>query len=71
MPWPTEGTVAVESANINVKVDREVKEQAVQVLSELGLNLSTAVNMFLREVVRERRLPLDLSLGAPPGRDRR
>lgn len=61
----------MESANINVKVDREVKEQAVQVLSELGLNLSTAVNMFLREVVRERRLPLDLSLGDPPERGRR
>ena len=38
----------MESTNLNVRIDREVKETAEKIFEELGLNMTTAVNIFLR-----------------------
>ncbi len=45
------------STNLNVRVDEDVKKNVEVVLDELGLNMSTAVNMFLRAVIREDGIP--------------
>lgn len=50
------------TTNLNVRVDEEVKKNVEQVLDELGLNMSTAVNMFLRAVIREDGIPFKVSL---------
>ncbi|MDO5061786.1 MAG: type II toxin-antitoxin system RelB/DinJ family antitoxin [Peptostreptococcaceae bacterium] len=47
---------------INLKVDDKVKADAEMVLNELGLSMSSAINIFLRKVVREQRIPFDLSI---------
>lgn len=39
-----------KSATLNLRVDPEVKRSAESVLSQLGLSMSTAVDMFLRQV---------------------
>ncbi len=53
---------------LTVRVDKEVKEQAEEILKELGLNVSTAVNAFLKAIVRERGIPFPLKLENPvPG----
>lgn len=39
---------------INIKTDKEVKEQAQKIAKELGLPLSTVVNAYLKEFVRDR-----------------
>lgn len=39
---------------INIKTDKEVKEQAQKIAKEIGLPLSTVVNAYLKEFVRER-----------------
>ena len=44
--------------NINIRTDSEVKSQAQALFSQLGLDMSTAINMFLRQAVRERALPM-------------
>lgn len=49
-------------ANISVRMDDNLKQQTEMILDELGLNMSTAVTMLAKAIVRERRLPLDLSL---------
>lgn len=49
----------------NISIDSDLKEKAIPVLNELGLDLSTAVGIFLRQTVRERRLPFDVSLNVP------
>lgn len=41
----------------NIKIDPELKQEAQQLFDSLGLNLSTAVNMFLRQAVREQAIP--------------
>ncbi len=53
------------STNLNVRVDENVKKSAETVLDELGLNMSTAVNMFLRAVIREEGIPFKMSLKKP------
>ena len=47
------------SVTIQVRVDETVKNEAALVLADAGLNLSTAVRMFLVRVARERALPFD------------
>lgn len=49
-------------ATISVRMDDNLKQQTEDILDELGLNMSTAVTMFAKAIVRERRLPLDLSI---------
>lgn len=50
------------SSNISIRVDSELKSQAEQILSQFGMNMTGAVNMFLQQIVRERAVPLSLSL---------
>jgi DNA-damage-inducible protein J len=47
----------VSSTTINVRTESELKAQAVQVFESLGLDMSTAVNLFLRQTVRYNDLP--------------
>lgn len=48
--------------NFSMRVDSTLKSQAEDVLSELGLTMSGAVTMFLKQIVREQAVPLSLSL---------
>ena len=53
------------TTNLNIRTDPAVKDQAEQLLNELGLNMTTAVNLVLRAVVREHGIPFDLKLDTP------
>lgn len=53
------------TTNINVRVDSEVKQKAEAIFNELGLNMSTAMNMFLRYSIRYGGIPFDLRLDLP------
>lgn len=50
------------NTNLSIRVDSELKSQAEEILSQFGMNMTGAVNMFLRQIVRERAVPLSLSL---------
>jgi len=45
------------TTNLNIKTDKEIKEQAEIIFSESGLNMTTAINMFLKTIVRENGIP--------------
>jgi DNA-damage-inducible protein J len=51
--------------NLNIRTDKAVKEQAEEIFSELGLTMTTAVNMFLRTTIREHGIPFALKLNVP------
>ena len=53
------------TTNLNIRTDKEIKEQAEQIFSDLGLNMTTAVNMFRRSTIRENGIPFDLKLEVP------
>lgn len=52
-------------ANLNIRTEKEIKESAEIVLSQLGLTMSAAVNIFLRQVIRENGIPFELKLKDP------
>ena len=51
--------------NLNVRIDEDVKRRAEEICQELGLTLSTAVNVFLRQTVRSGGIPFDVRLKPP------
>lgn len=48
-------------AQVSLRVDDDVKRGAEQALNDIGLSMSTAINVFLRKVAREKRIPFELS----------
>lgn len=52
----------MESVNLNIRVDKDVKQSAEAIANALGMNLSTAVNIFLRQMVSHDGLPFDVRL---------
>jgi len=48
------------NANINIRVDGDVKNKAQEVFAALGLDMTTAVNIFLRQAIRRNGIPFDL-----------
>lgn len=50
------------SVLIHIRVDVEVKTQATEVLSAMGLSVSDAVRMLLKRVIRDKAFPLDLKV---------
>ena len=55
----------MESTNLNIRTDKEVKIAAERIFEELGLNMTTAVNIFLRQTIRENGIPFELKLNVP------
>ena len=55
----------MKSVNLTIRVDEDLKKQADSLFSELGLNLTTAFNIFLRQSVREQQIPFRVSKNVP------
>jgi DNA-damage-inducible protein J len=49
--------MAVMKTNVNVKIDADIKEHAIQLLERMGLDQTTAIDMFYRQIIAEKRLP--------------
>lgn len=47
-------------ANLNIKVDEEVRDEAKELFGKLGLDMTTAVNLFLRASIREKGIPFPI-----------
>ena len=54
-----------KNVNVTFRVDGELKKQADALFAELGMNLSTAFNIFLRQSVREQQIPFHVSKNVP------
>lgn len=50
-----------ELTSINLRIDKELKAEAEQLFSKLGMNMTTALNIFLRQAVREQAIPFTIS----------
>ena len=55
----------MKNINVTLRVDEELKKQADALFSELGMNLTTAFNIFLRQSVREQQIPFRISKSTP------
>ena len=45
---------------INIQIDSETKKQASAILNDLGLSMSSAINIFLRQVIKRDGLPFEI-----------
>ncbi|NLC44077.1 MAG: type II toxin-antitoxin system RelB/DinJ family antitoxin [Clostridiales bacterium] len=53
------------TTNLNIRIDKDLKKQAEAIFNELGLNMSTALTVFLRQTVRSNGIPFELRLDVP------
>ena len=51
---------------LSVRMDEDVKERFDDFCAEVGMNASVAVNLFVRTVLRERRIPFEISAQGDP-----
>ena len=49
--------MATTKSNVNVKIDTTVKETATMLLDRMGIDQTTAIDMFYRQIIAEKRLP--------------
>lgn len=54
-----------KTTNISIRMDSDVKAQADALFNELGMNLTTAFNIFVRQSLREGRIPFEMSVRQP------
>ncbi len=47
---------------INFRIDETTKKQMEQICNELGITMSTAFNIFAKKMIREKRIPFDVSI---------
>ena len=53
------------TTNITIRMDSDLKAKADELFNDLGMNISTAFNVFVRQSVREGRIPFNISLNQP------
>ena len=54
-----------KTSAINIQVDSNVKKEATDVLTELGLSMSSAINLFLKQVVKKNGIPFEITNVSP------
>lgn len=57
--------MANTTTNISIRMDTDLKTQADALFAELGMNLTTAFNVFVRQSLREGKIPFEISLNQP------
>ena len=50
-----------DTINVTIRLDREIKERAEQMFSDFGMNLSTAFNIFVRQALRQGKIPFEIN----------
>ena len=53
------------TTNFSVRMDSDIKKQCERLYNELGINLTTAINVFLRQSLRAGGFPFDVRLEQP------
>ena len=53
--------VRMETVNVTVRMERQTRDDAAKLFSELGISTTQAINMFLKQAVREQRIPFEVS----------
>ncbi|HZK39098.1 MAG TPA: type II toxin-antitoxin system RelB/DinJ family antitoxin [Clostridia bacterium] len=57
--------MADKTTNISIRMDANLKKRADELFADLGLNMTTAMTMFLRQVVRKQAIPFEIARDNP------
>jgi len=55
-----------KSANIYARIEPDIKKQAEDILSSLGVSASSAINMFYKQIILKKGIPFDVTLNTSP-----
>ena len=55
----------METKSVNFKMDSQLKAEADELFAELGMNMTTAINVFVRQAVRQRKIPFEVAADMP------
>ena len=58
-----------ETTNLNIRIDRDLKDEADQMFNALGMNLTTAITVFVRQSVRQKKIPFEIALNTDEGKE--
>ena len=53
-------------AQVNIRIDDELKERADNIFEDLGLNMTTAFNIFIRQTIRQGGIPFEITTRPDP-----
>lgn len=53
--------IMAKTINVNIRMDEDLKKQSEQLFAEFGMNMTTAFTIFAKAVVRERKIPFEIS----------
>ena len=51
-----------ETTNLSIRMDRNLKEEAENIFNALGMSLTTAITVFVRQAVRQKKIPFEIAL---------
>lgn len=57
--------MSTNTTNISIRMDAELKQRADELFADLGLNMTTAMTMFLRQAVRRQAIPFEIARNVP------
>lgn len=55
----------MSTKNVTIRMDENLKEASEKLFNALGLNMTTAITAFIKQAVREQRIPFDITLNTP------
>lgn len=55
----------MRKVSTNISLDPELKKESIKLLSNFGLDLSTAITLFLQQTLREKKIPFEIRLEIP------
>ena len=51
-----------ETTNVNIRMDKEIKDRAELLFGEMGMSMTTAFNIFVRQTLRQGKIPFEISV---------
>ena len=57
--------MSASTANVSFRIDTDIKAQADRLFAELGMTMTTAFNVFLRQAIREGSIPFSVTVNTP------
>ena len=50
----------METVNVTIRLDKKIKEEADSIFSDFGMSFNTAINLFIRQTIREQKIPFEI-----------
>lgn len=55
------------NSNVTIRIDDDLKVKADELFGELGMSFTTAINIFIKQAIREERIPFEITLNPKTG----